>query len=154
MCSGHLPERDRATVRRRLRAAWADTDYDRALGRLEQLAAELAHIHPGAASSLREGMPETLTLARLRITGQLKRTLASTNPIESMIECVRRTARNVKRWSSGEMALRWTAAGMLEAEAQFRKVIGYRQLAKLAVAVEREIAISHTNLEVATLVPA
>jgi len=52
------------------------------------------------------------------------------------------------------MALRWTAAGMLEAEAQFRKVIGYRQLAKLAVAVEREISISHTNLEVATLVPA
>jgi hypothetical protein len=67
---------------------------------------------------------------------------------------VRRTARNVKRWSSGEMALRWTAAGMLEAEGQFRKVIGYRQLAKLAVAVEREIAISHTTREVATPVPA
>jgi hypothetical protein len=67
---------------------------------------------------------------------------------------VRRTARNVKRWSSGEMALRWTAAGMLEAEAQFRKIIGYRQLGKLALAIEREIAISHTNREVATLVPA
>ena len=81
---GHLPERDRALVRRRLRAAWADTDYDRALGRLEQLASELSRTHPGAASSLREGMAETLTLARLRITGSLTRTLASTNPIESM----------------------------------------------------------------------
>jgi putative transposase len=150
----HLPERDRALVRRRLRAAWADTDYDRALGRLEQLAAELAHTHPGAASSLREGMAETLTLSRLRITGSLTRTLASTNPIESMIECVRRTARNVKHWSSGEMALRWTAAGMLEAEAQFRKIIGYRQLAKLAVAIERDLALSTTPKEVATLVPA
>ena len=56
-----------------------------------------------------------------------------------MIECVRRSARNVKRWSSGDMALRWTAAGMLEAERQFRRVIGYRDLAKLAVALEREI---------------
>lgn len=57
-----------------------------------------------------------------------------------MIECVRRTARNVKRWQSGEMALRWTAAGMLEAEQQFRRIIGYRDLAKLAVAIERDLA--------------
>jgi putative transposase len=56
-----------------------------------------------------------------------------------MIECVRRSARNVKRWRDGEMALRWTAAGMLEAERQFRRVIGYRDLGKLAIAVEREV---------------
>ncbi len=151
---GHLPERDRALVRRRLRAAWAEPHHDRALERLELLAGELSRTHPGAAASLREGMAETLTVQRLGITGSLKRTLASTNPIESMIECVRRTARNVKRWSSGEMCLRWTAAGMLEAEAQFRKVVGYRLLAKLAVAIERDLAISTTPKEVATLVPA
>jgi hypothetical protein len=63
----------------------------------------------------------------------------STNPCESMIECVRRTSRNVKRWRSGEMAMRWTAAGMLEAENQFRRIIGYRELAKLAVAIERDL---------------
>jgi len=56
-----------------------------------------------------------------------------------MIECVRRTARNVKRWQSGEMCLRWTAAGMLEAERQFRRIIGYRELAKLSVAIERDL---------------
>jgi len=56
------------------------------------------------------------------------------------IECVRRTSRNVKRWQSGETAMRWTAAGMLEAEKQFRKVIGYRDLAKLAVAIEHDLA--------------
>ncbi len=72
--------------------------------------------------------------------GRLKRTLASTNPCESMIETVRRVSRNVKRWQSGDMCLRWTAAGMLEAQAQFRKIIGYTDLAKLAVAVERDIA--------------
>jgi putative transposase len=57
-----------------------------------------------------------------------------------MIDTVRRVARNVKRWQNGDMCLRWTAAGMLEAEAQFRKVIGYPDLAKLAVAVERDVA--------------
>jgi putative transposase len=150
----HLPERDRALVRRRLRAAWDERDHGRALDRLEQLAAELERSHPGAAASLREGMAETLTLTRLGITGQLRRTLASTNPIESMIECVRRSARNVKRWSSGEMALRWTAAGMLEAERQFRRIIGYQQLAKLAVAIERELALPATTEEVASLVNA
>jgi len=83
-------------------------------------------------------MEETLTLTRLGVTGSLRRTLESTNPCESMIEIVRRTQRNVKRWSSGEMALRSTTAGMLEAEKQFRKIIGYRDLATLAVAIERD----------------
>ena len=135
----HLPERDRPQAKRRLRRAWAERDHGRGLDQLGVLAAELERSHPGAAASLREGMAETLTLTRLGIRGSLKRTLESTNPCESMIECVRRSARNVKRWSSGDMALRWTAAGMLEAEGQFRRVIGYRDLAKLAVALEREI---------------
>jgi len=135
----HLPERDRPLVKRRLRQAWADTDHDSALARLEVLAAELDRSHPGAAGSLREGLPETLTLTRLGIRGSLKRTLESTNPCESMIECVRRSSRNVKRWQSGDMALRWTAAGMLEAERQFRRIIGYRDLAKLAVAIEHDL---------------
>jgi transposase-like protein len=136
----HLPERDRPAVKRRLRAAWAETDHDRALGRLRELVGELERSHPGAAGSLREGLEETLTLTRLRIRGNLKQTFESTNPCESMIECVRRTSRNVKRWQSGEMALRWTAAGMLEAERQFRRIIGYRDLAKLVVAIERDLA--------------
>jgi putative transposase len=134
----HMPERDRPTVKRRLRSAWAEPDHDRALDRLLTLAGELDQTHPGAAGSLREGLAETLTLTRLGIKGSLKSTLESTNPRESMIECVRRTSRNVKRWQSGEMGLRWTAAGMLEAERQFRKTIGYRDLAKLVIAIEHE----------------
>jgi transposase-like protein len=134
----HLPERDRPLVKQRLRRAWAQDDHARALEQLRQLAGELDRTHPGAAGSLREGMEETLTLTRLGVTGSLKRTLESTNPCESMIEIVRRTQRNVKRWSSGEMALRWTAAGMLEAERQFRKIIGYRDLATLVIAIERD----------------
>jgi hypothetical protein len=82
-------------------------------------------------------MDDTLTLMRLGIDGQLSKTLCSTNPCESMIEIVRHTQRNVKRWQDGDMRKRWTAAGMLVAEQQFRRIIGYRDLAKLVIAIER-----------------
>jgi putative transposase len=146
----HLPERDRPTVKRRLRAAWKLTDHVTAIDRLGALASELERTHPGAAASLREGLEETVTLQRLGIDGQLWRTLSSTNPIESMIEICRRTSRNVKRWQNGDMCLRWTAAGMLEAERQFRKIIGYRHLARLAVAVERHVTAERANLTMPT----
>jgi putative transposase len=156
----HLPERDRPAVKARLRRAWASDNHALALDGLRVLADELEHSHPGAAASLTEGLEETLTLTRLGVRGRLKRTLQSTNPIESMIETVRRTSRNVKRWQSGDMCLRWTAAGMLEAEQQFRKVIGYTDLAKLAIAVERDLAAHRattpttTREEAATLATA
>ncbi len=137
----HLPESERPAVQARLRRAWSETDYDRALDQLKRLAADLERTHPGAAGSLREGMEETLTVTRLGITGKLRRTLACTNPCESMIDTVRRTQRNVKRWRDGEMGMRWTAAGMLEAEKQFRKVIGYTQLPELAIAIERQLTL-------------
>ena len=148
----HLPERDREAVKARLRRAWAETDHDRALEQLNTLALELDRAHPGAASSLREGMEETLTVIRLGISGKLKHTLQSTNPIESMISTVRIIHRNVKHWSSGEMCLRWTAAGMLEAESRFRKVQGYRGLATIAVAIEQDLlrrrqSVNHTRAE-------
>jgi transposase-like protein len=142
---GHLPERDRPQVKARMRKAWRETDYPRALEQLQALASELERTHPGAAGSLREGMQETLTVTRLGIKGKLRRTLESTNACESMIDTVRRTQRNVKHWSSGEMGLRWTAAGMLEAEKQFRKVIGYTDLPRLAVAVERQLHRDQPN---------
>jgi len=135
----HLPERERPAVKTRLRRAWKETAHDRALEQLTALALELDHAHPGAAASLREGMEETLTVTRLGITGKLKLTLQSTNPCESMISTVRVIHRNVKRWTSGDMCLRWTAAGMLEAETRFRKVEGYRGLAGLAVKIEHDL---------------
>ncbi|MFZ0378027.1 MAG: IS256 family transposase [Solirubrobacteraceae bacterium] len=135
----HLPERDRDSVKARLRRAWKETDHDRALEQLTSLALELDHAHPGAAASLREGMEETLTVTRFGITGKLKLALQSTNPCESMISTVRVIHRNVKHWSSGDMCLRWTAAGMLEAETRFRKVQGHRGLATLAVKIEADL---------------
>lgn len=79
---------------------------------------------------------------RLGITGNHAKTLSSTNPIESMIEIVRHAQRNVKRWRDGDMRKRWTAAGMLVAEQQFRRIIGYSELAKLVVAIERHALLA------------
>ena len=117
----HLPERDRPAVKHRLRRRGRATITTARSTSCASLAGELERSHPGAAASLREGMEETLTVTRLGVRGSLKRRSQSTNPCESMIEIVRRTSRNVKRWQSGDMALRWTAAGMLEAERQFRQ---------------------------------
>jgi putative transposase len=143
-----LPEADRDAVRGRMRAAWALTDPELAKQRLELLADELGRSWPDAASSLREGLEDTLTLTRLGIDGRLAKTLSSTNPIESMIEIVRHTQRNVKRWREGEMRRRWTAAGMLVAEQQFRRIIGYRDLAKLVIAIERHaLRVAQLNTE-------
>jgi transposase-like protein len=140
-----LPERDREQVRARMRAAWSLTDPELARQRLELLASELDRSWPDAARSLREGLADTLTLMRLGISGNLAKTLSSTNPCESMIEIVRSTQRNVKRWREGDMRRRWTAAGMLVAEQQFRRIIGYRDLANLVIAIERHALHAAAN---------
>lgn len=132
----HLPEAERPLVQRRLRAAWAFADAVAAERELAAIARSLKRKRPGAAASLREGLADTVTVNRLGVTGSLLKTVESTNPIESMIEIVRDHSRRVKRWQHGEMALRWTAAGMLAAQARFRRVKGYRPLPQLLVALE------------------
>jgi putative transposase len=107
---------------------------------LLDLAKELDRTHPGAAASLREGLDETLTVLRLNVPPTLARTLRSTNCIESMISVCREHAGNVKRWRDGQMALRWCAAGMVEAGKQFRRVNGHLHLPTLRAALERESA--------------
>ena len=104
------------------------------------LARDLAKSHPGAAASLREGLAETLTVMRLGVAPTLARTLRTTNPIESMIEICRDHSANVKRWRDGQMALRWCAAGMVEATKQFRKVNGFLHLPVLRKALQAEVA--------------
>ncbi len=101
------------------------------------LAAELDKTHPGAAASLREGMAETLTVLRLGVPPTLARTLRSTNAVESMISICRDHASNVKRWRDGQMALRWCAAGMVEAGKQFRRVNGHLHLRSLRDTLNR-----------------
>ena len=136
----HLPEKMRGTVERKMRAAYHASSALEAQALLEALAKELDKTHPGAAGSLREGLEETLTVLRLGVPPTLARTLRSTNAIESMISICRDHAKNVKRWRDGQMALRWCAAGMVEATKQFRRVNGHLHLATLRTTLERHIA--------------
>jgi putative transposase len=135
-----LPDRLKQVTERRMRQAYHVESALKAESELEQLARELAKTHPGAAASLREGMTETLTILRLDVPPTLARTLHSTNPVESMIEICREHSKNVKRWRDGTMALRWCAAGMLEAGHQFRRVNGHMHLPKLRAALNRHFA--------------
>ena len=136
----HLPEKMRGPVAKRMRKAYHASTALQAQALLEELARELDKTHPGAAGSLREGMAETLTVLRLDLPPTLARTLRSTNAIESMIEICREHAKNVKRWRDGQMALRWCAAGMVEASKQFRRVNGHLHLPGLRTALERHVA--------------
>jgi putative transposase len=135
-----LPDAVAKTVAAKMAAAYRSGDHLTALAGLEELARQLDHKHPGAAASLREGLPETLTVLRLGVPPTLARTLRSTNAVESMIEICRDHSANVKNWSSGTMALRWCAAGMGEAATQFRRVNGHLHLPALRKTLDAEIA--------------
>ena len=138
----HLPECTRPRVARVLTEAWDSHDPGLAQRRLERLAGSFEAEHPGAAASVREGLEETLTLQRLGVSGPLYRTLCSTNPIENLNGSVAAYTRNVKRWRSGSMIVRWVSAALLEAQKHFRRVRGYRDLPHLACALEA-IALEH-----------
>ena len=135
----HLPQRLRSTVGRKMTDAYHAGSALEAEAALLALATELDRTHPGAAASLREGLDETLTVLRLGVPPTLARTLRSTNCIESMISVCREHAGNVKRWRDGQMALRWCAAGMVEAGKQFRRVNGHLHLPTLRSALERQM---------------
>jgi putative transposase len=140
-----LPERLGGPVEHRMRTAYHAVSALDAEAQLQALARELDKTHPGAAASLREGLGETLTVLRLGVPPTLARTLRSTNTIESMISICREHAGNVKRWQDGTMALRWCAAGMVEAGKQFRRVNGYLHLPALRAALEAEVARTVTG---------
>ncbi len=136
----HLPQKLRGPVTTKIRAAYHADSALEAEAALVALAKELDKTHPGAAGSLREGMAETLIVLRLNLPPTLARTFRSTNAIESMISICRDHAKNVKRWRDGQMALRWCAAGMVEASTQFRRVNGHLHLPALRAALERHVA--------------
>jgi hypothetical protein len=124
----HLTEEQKPAVQKQMIAAYAIEDYAGAKQALNRLHRELMDLNPSAARSLEEGMAETLTVHRLHIPPQLRKTLASTNVIESAFSIVERVCWNVKRWHGGDQRERWVGSGLLVAERQFRRVKGHKQL--------------------------
>ena len=133
----HLPDKDKVWVDAKLVKAFSHPDPDTGLRNAKHLAAQLDKSYPGAAASLREGLEEMFTVARLGIDGRLAKTLTTSNPVESIISIARATNRNVTRWRDGQMVLRWTAAGMLNAERSFRRIKGHKQMPQLVEALHR-----------------
>ncbi len=138
----YLPKTQAHFIERKIRAAYHQPSAAKAKTALLALATNLETNYPSAANSLREGLDETLTVQRLGVTKTLARTLRSTNAIESMIDICKAHASNVKNWRDGTMALRWCAAGMLEARKQFRRVKGYADLPALRESLNRQFNIT------------
>jgi putative transposase len=131
-----LPKPLHAAVRRVLRQAWELNDAGKAEKLIRNLARRLEHDAPGVSASILEGLDEILTVTRLGLPKELRRALACTNIVENVMSTVRRVCRNVKRWRSASMALRWTAAAMQEAAKGFRRLKAHKQLPALRAALE------------------
>jgi len=131
-----LPKHLHAGVRRTLRQAWELDDADKAERLLKNLARRLEHDAPGVSGSILEGLDEILTVVRLKLPPELRRSLACTNIIENMNGTIRQVCRNVKRWKNAKMALRWVGAGMMEAAKGFRRLKAHKQLPSLRAALQ------------------
>jgi putative transposase len=135
----HVPKTLWPAVKTRLGEAYGQTNYSQARKLLQATVKWLERKYPDAAASLREGMEETLTVVRLGVTGKLRQTLATTNPIESALSMVRRVTSRVRRWQEGDMRLRWCAAGLLRAESKFHRIKGHCQLTELQEAMTKAV---------------
>ena len=140
-----LSEGQRPLVAKKLHAAYALEDCAAAKQALDTLHWELMDLNPSAARSLGEGLEETLTVHRLQVPPQLRKSLASTNVIESAFSIVERVCVNVKRWHGGDQRERWVGSGLLVAEKQFRRVQGHKQIPVLLRELE---ALAPSNSEV------
>lgn len=134
----HLPPEHQEAIDVRIRAAYNMSSHEDAKRSLELVAKELQMLNPSAAASLREGMEETLTVHRLGITGLLRKTLSSSNPIESCFSVTKTITGRVKRWRAGDMVQRWAVAALLRAESKFNRVKGYREIPRLLVAMQQK----------------
>lgn len=134
----HLPKKYRPEAHRRFRLALEQNDYKEAEKMLRELEQWLRQINESAADSLKEAFQELLTLHRLKVPALLRKTLHSTNPIESLFSRVRACEKNIKRYRSSQMAQRWLASVLLYGEKSFRTVKGHEQIAGLLTAIEKE----------------
>ncbi len=131
----YLSDRDRPWAQAILRRAYQASDRKTAQRLVSDLARRLETEYPSAAASVREGLDETLTVLTLNLSARLRRSLATTNAVESLISRTRLVKRNVKRWRGGQMMLRWVAAGVLEAVKGFRRLKGYADMPTLVSAL-------------------
>jgi transposase-like protein len=132
----HLTDEQKPDMAKKLNVAYALEDYAAAKQALNVVHRELMDLNPSAARSLGEGMEETLTVHRLHLPMQLRKTMASTNVIESAFSIVEQVCKNVKRWHGGDQRERWVGSGLIVAEKQFRRITGYKLIPVLIKELE------------------
>lgn len=135
---GHLPKAQHDQARSTLKAAWKLPEKE-GKPKLQQYAEWLDRDWPHAAASLREGLDEMFTVSRLDLPAALRRCLCTTNLIDATDSGVRQRTRRVTNWQSGAMALRWAAAGFVETEKNYRRIMGYQQLWMLKAALDETL---------------
>jgi len=134
----HLPKKHQHAIDARTSAAYKMADYDEARKSLQLTVKYLEKLNPSAAASLKEGLEETLTIHKFGITGLLRKTLSTTNPIESCFSVTKTITGRVKRWRGDEMVQRWAVASLLRAEKKFKRVKGYKEIPKLIAALQHK----------------
>src|SRR3972149_5825728 len=137
---GHLAKRGRKEAHLRFRAALEQNSYADAKRMLRDFEQWLRQLNESAADSLREAFEEILTLHRLKVPALLRKTLHSTNPIESMFSTVRDCEGNLKRFRGSRMAQRWLGAVLLHCEQGFKRVKGYAGVKQVMAAIDAEQA--------------
>jgi transposase-like protein len=133
----HLAKKYRKEAHRRFKIALEQNSYEDAKRMLLELEKWLRGINESAADSLMEAIEEILTLHRLKVPGLLRKTLTSTNPIESMFSTVRDCEGNIKRYRNSAMSQRWLATVLLHCEKGFRRVKGYLSIAEVMATIEQ-----------------
>lgn len=146
----YLPDSEQANVSLAISRAYLEFEYDPAYKQLTDLADRLEHSYPNAAKSLREGLEETLTVNKLNVPGKLRKTLSSTNPIESCNSTAKGVARRNKKYQNGEMVLKHMAAAYVMAEASFRRINGYREIPFLINSLSNLEVCSSTSVLITT----
>ena len=136
----HLAKPYRKEAHRQLTTALEHTSYADARRMLLELEAWLRAKNESAADSLLEAFEELLTLHRLKVPALLRKTLLSTNPIESMFPLVRHSERNIKRARGSAMLQRWLGTVLLYCEQQFNRVKGFAGIAQVMATLEAEHA--------------
>jgi transposase-like protein len=145
----HLAKRYRKEAHRRFRTALDQNSYEDARQMLLDMEKWLRKINESAADSLMEAIEEILTLHRLKVPALLRKTLHSTNPIESMFSTVRDCEGNIKRYRDSRMMQRWLASVLLHCEKGFRRIKGFASIPDVVKQIEagEEITQSQKTLK-------
>ena len=137
----YLNENKQDPYRRRINKAYRTDDYDEARKLIKEIIADLKTDNLSAVKSMEEGLEETLTLHRLNLIEDFRRSFATTNCIENLNSQIGKYLRKVKYWKTSTQRHRWVASALLDVENRMRKVNNYKKLSFMRNKIKDELKI-------------